>query len=253
MKKIKIGIDIDEILRAKWIQFDRYYVEEFGEEGLPKDDELYTNDYFNSYKWIDIVEKKRYLKDPEKTPDTINPLDYMVDENNEAMADSALFKPEEKTKLTAKEAYNRFMYEDYVLEIHGTAPVMYKGMELHVDKFINKYKDHADFILTSKENWFSIPPTLFFLSKMMSRFKEYRFVESYDEYWSNDIDIIISANPDVLSVKPDYKKYIKPLRPYNKIIDDGEIKNILQLNDLIENKEFEKLLNYNKKQKNEKK
>ena len=247
MKKIKIGIDIDEILRAKWVQFDRYYVEEFGEEGLPKDKEPYTNDYFKHYKWKDTVEKRKYLKDPEKTPETINPLDYQVDENNEATADSALFKPEEKTELTAKEVYNRFMYEDYVLEIHGTAPVMYKGMELHIDKFLNKYKDFAEFVLISKENWFSIPPTLFFLSKMMSKFKEYRFVEDFSEYWFEDVDLIITANPEVLINKPNNKKHIKPLRPYNEEFKCGEVMDILQLNDLIENSEFEKLVNYNKK------
>lgn len=36
-KKLTIGIDIDEVLRAKWIQFDKHYIEEFGEEGTPKD------------------------------------------------------------------------------------------------------------------------------------------------------------------------------------------------------------------------
>jgi hypothetical protein len=247
MKKIKIGIDIDEILRAKWIQFDRYYVEEFGEEGIPKDMEPYTHDYFRDYGWKDTIERKKYLKEPEKTPDTINPLDYQVDKNNEAMADSALFMLEEKTELKAKEVYNKFMYEDYVLEIHGTAPVMYKGMELHIDKFLNKYKDFADFIIISKENWFSIPPTLFFLSKMMSRFKEYRFVEDYEEYWGDDIDLLITANPDVLLKRPTNKKFIKPSRPYNKILYEGEVKDILQLNDLTDNEEFEKLINYKQK------
>lgn len=246
MKKIKIGIDIDEILRAKWIQFDRYYVEEFGEEGIPKDKEPYTHDYFNNYKWGNKIEKIRYLKDYDKIPDTINPIDYMINDDNEIPADAFIFKPEEKKELTPKESYNKFMYEDYVLEIHGTAPVMYKGMELHIDKFLMKYRDFAEFIIISKENWFSIPPTLFFLSKMMSRFNEYRFVKKHEEYWFDDIDLLITANPDILSKKPKNKKYIKPLRPYNKESDDGKIKNILQINDLNGNEEFEKIINYKK-------
>lgn len=251
MKKIKIVIDVDEVLRAKWIQFDRYYVEEFGEEGTPKD-EPYTNDFFGKYSWKGKVEKERYLKDPEKIPENINPLDYQPNEKNEANADFAVFKPEEKTELTPKDVYNRFVYEDYVLEIHGTAPVMYKDMELHIDKFIRKYDNFCDFIIMSKENWFSIPPTLFFLSKMMCRFKEYKFVDSFDKYWSDDIDLVITANPDIIKVKPKNKKHIKLMRPYNENIDNGLIKNIIQLNDLIENKEFQKIIKYKHKD-NEKK
>lgn len=249
MKKIKIGVDIDEILRAKWLQFDRYYVEEFGEDGLPKDKEPYTSNFWDDYGWKDKIERKRYLKDPEKTPDAINPLDYQVDKNNEAIADSALFMPEEKTELKAKEVYNKFMYEDYVLEIHGTAPVMYKDMEIHIDKFLYKYKDFIDLVIISKENWFSIPPTLFFLSKMMSKFKEYRFVDDYKEYWFDDVDLIITASPDVINEKPKNKKHIKPLRPYNKSVDNGLIENILHINDLIENEDFEKIINYKKTKK----
>ena len=55
MRKIKVGISIDEILRAKWLQFDRYYVQEFGEDGVP--DNPYVYDFFNNYKFNDIVEK----------------------------------------------------------------------------------------------------------------------------------------------------------------------------------------------------
>ncbi len=241
MKKLKIGIDIDEVLRAKWIQFDRYYVEEFGEGGVPKENP-YTHDFFKNYMWEDTVIKNTYLKEPEETPDLINPLDYQTDGDDEAPADFTLFKKEEE-KISADKQYKKFMYEDYVLEIHGTAPVMYKGMELHIDKFYKKYKDHADFVIMGKENWFSIAPTLFFLSKSMSRFKEYRFVDDLNEYWSDDIDLIITANPDLIKTKPKGKKHIKLNRPFNGDADNGEIKNILQINDLTDNQIFEKMLN----------
>jgi hypothetical protein len=47
-KKKIIGIDINEVLRYRWIQFDRYYVEEFGEEGVPE--MAYVYDFWNTYK-----------------------------------------------------------------------------------------------------------------------------------------------------------------------------------------------------------
>lgn len=247
MKKIRIGIDIDEVLRAKWLQFDKYYAAEFGEDNIPES-VGYTHDFFGSYPWNDMQEKTRYLKEPEDIPENINPLDYQKDQNeNEAPADFAIFKPEEKTNLTAKDVYNRFMYEDYLLELHGSAPMMYKNMDLHINTFLQKYDHFVDFTIISKENWFSIPPTLFFLSKIMSRFKRYIFVDEFKDYWKRGHDLIITANPDVINAKPKTKKHIKLDRPYNKEVDSGEIKDILHLNDLSTNEEFEKLVKYKSK------
>lgn len=248
-RKIKIGIDIDEVLRAKWLQFDKYYVEEFGEEGTPTENP-YTQDFFEKYKWKDRIEKEKFLKDPEKTPDKINPLDYVADESGESPVDAILFKPEETIKLTPREVYNRFMYEDYLLEIHGSAPLMYRRMELDVDKFIKKYENYCDFIVLGKENWFSIPPTLFFLSKTMLKFKEYKFHDDYDEYWLNDLDIIITCNPKVIECKPDNKKHIKLNRPYNMENDSGLIHDLLHIKDLIDSTEFQKIIGYIKEKEN---
>lgn len=240
-KKIKIGIDINEVLRARWVQFDKYYVEEFGEKGVPNPPYVY--DFFNTYKWNDVEEKIQILN--EDLPEDINPFDYLVDKKTgEAPVDYLAFKTK-KEKLTAKEVYNRFMYQDYLLEIHGSAPKMYKQMDLHVEKFYLKYSDFVDFVVLSQENWFSIPPTLFFLSKIMSRFKNYRFVDEKNEMW-DDIDILITTDPEILdSGIPEGKKLIKLSRPYNKESQNGSInKEFLQINDIIDDSEFEKIINY---------
>lgn len=249
-KKIKIGIDVNEILRARWLQFDKYYAEEFGEEGIPKD-QPYVYDFFKNYKWDDTIEEVKILK--EEFPDDINPLDYQVDKKTgEAPVDYLAFKSEKKN-LTARDIFNRFMYQDYLFEIHASAPMMYKQMDLHLEKFYLKYKDYVDFEIVSQENWFSVPPTLFFLSRIMSRFKKYRFVEHKEEMWDN-IDILITTDPDILNAgTPENKKIIKLNRPYNSDCQDGEIKKeIIQINDLISNPEFEKIIEYPSDNKNEK-
>lgn len=240
-KKINIGIDINEVLRARWLQFDKFYVQEFGEDGVP--DIPYVYDFFKEYKWEDTVEETNYLN--EELPDDINPIEYKVDKKTgEAPVDYLAFKTE-KEKLKAKDVYNRFMYQDYVYEIHGAAPVLYKQLDLHLDLFYKKYMNHANFIIVSKENWFTIPSTLFFLSKIMSRFKNYKFAENNDEIW-NDIDVLITTDPEILDAgTPEGKKVIKLLRPYNENSQDGEIKSeILQINDLNGNEEFEKIIEY---------
>jgi hypothetical protein len=245
--KLRIGIDVNEVLRAKWLQFDRFYAQEFGEDGIPTDKPLaYTYDYFNTYRWEDKIEKVKELKEPEEMPDNISPVHYQVDEKTgEADADSFLFKKTEETKLTAKEVYNRFMYEDYCFEIHGAATQMYKGMDLHIKNFLLKYDKSADFIVMSVENHFSIPPTLFFLSKMTSRFKEYKFVENALDMWKN-VDVLITSDPEILKIgAPWGKKIIKVNRPYNESIKVGSLE-ILQINDLFENEQFEKIIKYKK-------
>ena len=244
-KKINIGIDINEVLRALWLQFDKYYVLEFGESGVPEDNK-YSCDFFNDYKWNDITEIEKELKEPEEFNNDISPIYYQTDEkSNEALADSFLFKAPKKIELTAKEVYNRFLFEDYVYEIFALAPMMYKGMDLDIKNFLIKYKDYADFTLYSVENFFSIPSTLFFLSKITSRFKTIKFIDEPMEMWI-DSDILITADPRILNNgTPWGKKLIKVSRPYNEKIDEGNLK-ILHVNDLINNEKFEKLIKYKK-------
>lgn len=258
-EKLKIGIDINEILRARWLQFDRFYVEEFGKEGVPKE-QPYVYDFFKNYEFHDITEVVKDLKEPEDMPDDINPLDYQYDEKlGEAPADIFLFKAPEEVKFTARQVYNRFMYEDYVFEIFATAPMMYKDMDLHVNKFYQKYKDFAEFIIVSKENLFSIPSTLSFLSKIRCRFSNYRFADTNSETLNADmiegLDVLITTDPELLGLTAITEtktiKFIKLKRPYNEKSLNGIITPVLQINDLIDNKEFEKIINYIKPPTNE--
>jgi hypothetical protein len=241
--KIRVGIDINEIFRAKWLQFDRYYATEFGEEGVPENDP-YVHDFFNEYKFEDTIEVTKDLKEPEDMPKDINPLEYRINEKTgEAPADAFLFRGEEKKQLTAREVYNRFMYEDYCFEIHASAPIMYKGMDLDVNNFLLKYMDYADFTLFSVENYFSIPPTQFFLSKMTSRFRNIKFIEKSEEMWEN-IDVLITTDPTILVRGiPEGKSLIKMTRPYNTKLNESTI-SAMQLNDLTNMPEFEKLMGF---------
>ena len=245
MSKVRVGIDINEVLRAKWLQFDRFYSQEFGDEGIPKE-QPYVYDYYNTYKWKDTMETSKEMREPEDTPDTINPLDYRVDETGEAPADAFLFKKSERKLIPAREVYNRFMYEDYLFEIHGSATMMYKGMDLHVNNFLDKYGDGAKFTLFSIENRFSIPPTLFFLSKITTRFKNICFVDKALDMW-NDVDVLLTTDPEILRIgAPWGKKLIKLNRPYNENIKAGSLE-VLQIADLIDNRDFEKIIKYKNK------
>lgn len=245
-KKLVVGIDVNEVLRAKWFQFDKYYIEEFGEEGTPKGNP-YVDDTFNAYEFKDTIEVEKELKEPEDMPDDINPLDYQKDEKlGEAPADIFLFKAPVETKLTAKQVYNRFVNQDFLFEIHGAAPMMYRNMDVDVNKFLEQYQESVDFVVLSPENKFTIPPTLFFLSKISMRFKNYCFVDKATDMWKN-VDILITSNSEIVKAgAPWGKKLIKIIRPFNESIKEGSIE-VKQVADLIDNKKFEKIIKYKNK------
>lgn len=244
MSKKRVGIDINEVLRARWLQADRFYADEFGEEGIPENEYVY--DVWDKYVWKDTVEVTKEMREPEDMPDDINPLHYQVDKEGNSDADSFIFKPEEKVKLTARQVYNRFMYEDFLFEIHGAAPKLYPQLDLDVNNFLLKYGDTVDFTVLSPENKFSIPPTLFFLSKIQARFNNYKFVDKPLDMWKH-VDILITTNPEILKAGvPWGKKLIKLKRPYNQDMTIGSME-VMQVADLIENQQFQKIIKYKSK------
>lgn len=215
-KKKVIGVDINEILRHRWVQMDKFYAEEF-EEGMPPDDEAYVYDIWDKYKWEDTEEEIQLLKEEEDMPD-INAKHYQIDEKTgKSEADAFIFQEKEIVKHTAREVYNRFMYQDYCFEIFGTAPKMYKQVDLDFDQFYKKFKTQFEVIIVSKENVFSIPPTLFFLSRVTSRVKKYVFAESNEEIW-DAVDYLITTDPELLEA-PEGKGVVKLNRPYNEDIE----------------------------------
>ena len=138
------------------------------------------------------------------------------------------------------------MYEDFLFEIHGAAPKMYPQLDLDVNNFLQKYDNTVNFSILSVENRFSIPPTLFFLSKISARFRNYVFVDKATDMWK-EVNILITTDPEILKLgAPWGKKLVKLKRPYNENIKAGSLE-VLQIVDLIENQDFQKLIKYKTK------
>jgi hypothetical protein len=252
-KKIIIGIELDEIIRAKFQEFDKYYANEFGDELA--DQGKFTLDYWEDFHWEDVNETINYLN--EDLPENISPLEYQINpETGEAPVDHMAFRKRKEFKK-AIDVYKQFLYQDYLLEIFGNAQKIYRNVDVDVESFYTKYRDFADIRIICKENWFTIPPTLFFLSKVRPRFKHYHFMENEIEMW-NIADIMITTDPKVIAAKPKdstNKTAIMVKRPYNFNVEldtvslDNESKenisfSIMNVVDLINNKDFEKLINY---------
>lgn len=132
---------------------------------------------------------------------------------------------------------NRFLYLEAPLEIFGHADQMSDGLMNHFNNFLTDIEDEGEheIILISREVEKSIPSTFFFLSKTGCRIKNIKFVLNYDEKW-DDVDVLITANPKTLELKPIGKISIKVKSSYNKdVVSDYEIDSIL---DFINNEEL---------------
>ena len=215
MSKPKLGIDIDEILRAKWLAFDRYYVEEFGEEGVTEPFDTY--DLRNHYKFVETEEVQEYLNDEfleDEKMQKISPKEYLVDEATGRAAVDNIAMRKEKTVYSADEMFEKFLYTDYCYDIHGSAPKLYMNADVDLNVFLKLFAEHFDVYLYVKTKRLAIPSTLFFLSKMRIEIKNILFAYDDQEIW-NKLDYIITTNPDMLDNKPEGKTTIKLTRLYN--------------------------------------
>jgi hypothetical protein len=226
MTKIKLGIDINEILRAKWLQFDRFYVQEHGfttnengddvPNGVTTDEngQFNTYDYLNHYEFKQKDEDVFFLKDENEVPEDISPMEYIVDEETGVAPIDKFITDKETTTFTPQQLFERFMYDEYVYEIHGSAPKTYQNADVDMFAFMVKYKEYFEYVLVSKEKATSVSPTLFFLSKLRLNFKEIFFANNDSEIWSK-VDWMLTTDPGIISSKGENQKAIKVATPYN--------------------------------------
>lgn len=147
------------------------------------------------------------------------------------------FEFEDSNKL------NRFLYLEAPLEIFGHADQLSDGLMNHFNTFLTEMADDGEheIILISREVEKSIPSTFFFLSKTGCRATNIKFVTTYAQKW-DDVDVLITANPQTLESKPSGKISVKVNASYNKNTpSDYEIESIL---DFMKDEELrERILN----------
>ena len=119
----------------------------------------------------------------------------------------------------SKDELYSFMYEEYTMELFGHAPsTEMLSFNILNDIYYN-LRDTYDLMIVSDEIGRSKPSSLFFLSKFGCLVEKVFF---YSEITKNDmlneVDILLTANPDLLLNKPDNKIIIKFITDYNKNI-----------------------------------
>jgi hypothetical protein len=135
----------------------------------------------------------------------------------------------------SKEELYSFMYEEYTMELFGHAP----STEMNTFNVLNELyydlRDEFELIIVSDEIGKSKPASLFFLAKFGCLLEKVIF---YSEVTKNDmwdeVDVLITSNPDLILNKPEGKIVIKFTTDYNKDIkSELEISTLSDFNLLL--------------------
>jgi len=138
-------------------------------------------------------------------------------------------------KFKDNDEYYSFMYDEFPMQIFGHAGSTEMSSFNDLNDFYISNRDNHRISIVSDEIGKSKPATLFFLSKFGCLIEEVRFFnETTKKMMWDEIDVLLTANPDLLLNKPDNKIVIKFETEYNKNIQtDLTIKSIKDLDEKL--------------------
>ena len=124
-----------------------------------------------------------------------------------------------------------FIYEEFPMEIFGHAQSTEYTTFNDLNELYVKLRDNNDLIIVSDEMGKSKPASLFFLSKFGCLLEKVKFYSNHtiNSMW-DEIDVLLTSNPNLLLEYPSNKTIIKYETEYNKHIPSNNT--ILTLKDL---------------------
>lgn len=203
---MRIGIEINGVLRDTFTKFTQLYEKHMIEENVDENTK-YRLDLSGNTEMVDESTKFEY-----KILSEINSLNMLshfsfVDEN---------------------ELY-RFMYEDFAMQIFGHAGSTETFTFNDLNELYIKYRNNNELLIVSDEIGKSKPASLFFLSKFGCLLEKIKFYSNstINSMW-NEIDVLLTSNPDLLLNKPIDKIVVKYTTNYNKNVDCEYVINTLK-------------------------
>lgn len=200
----KIGIEINGVLRDTISKFTELYEKHLVDSHLNEStDKTYEIEF--SGDTDEVIELNENVE--------VNNFKYKILSPVTSLDLSSHFS------FPSKDDLYSFMYKEYTMELFGHAPsTEMLSFNLLNDIYYN-LRDTYDLMIVSDEIGRSKPSSLFFLSKFGCLVEKVFF---YSEITKNnmldEVDILLTANPDLLLNKPDNKIIIKFITDYNKNI-----------------------------------
>ena len=214
----RIGIEINGVLRDTIGKFTQIYEHNMLGDGVSESVDR-TYELRVSGDSEDIIENTK-----------INNFKYelLSDVKSLNLKDHFAFKDE-------NELYS-FMYEDFVMQIFGHAGSTETFTFNDLNDLYLKHRDNNELLIVSDEIGRSKPSSLFFLSKFGCLLEKVKFYSNttINTLW-DEVDILLTANPDLIINHPKDKIVVKFLTIYNKNVNsDYEIKSLKEFNEIIE-------------------
>lgn len=193
---MRIGIDLNNVLRDTLLRIEQVYEKWYINNPFMEEEENFKYEIISPVKSLEIKSHLKFKND-----------DQIYD----------------------------FLYKEYAMEIFGHAgSVEISGMIDLNDFYINMRENH-DILIVSDEIGKSKPSTLFFLSKFGCLVETIKFYseQTKKSMWDS-VDILLTANPDLLLRKPSEKEVIKYETLFNNEVETKHtIKKIKELESKI--------------------
>ena len=128
-----------------------------------------------------------------------------------------------------------FLYTEHCMEIFAHSPSVEMSTFVDFNEFYVENRDQHEILIVSDEIGKSKPATLFFLSKFGCQVEKVKFYSkiTIDSMW-DEVDVLLTASPDLLLNHPENKKVIKFESAYNtEIQKEFTIKEFKDLNETI--------------------
>ena len=210
---MRIGIEINGVLRDTIGKFTQLYEKHMIEE---KDDDSKTFeiDLSGNTEELTLSEEFEYEILSEVT--SLNLMDHF--------------------KFNGEDELYKFTYEDFGMQIFGHAGSTETFTFNDLNEIYLKYRDNNELLIVSDEMGKSKPASLFFLSKFGCQLEKVKFYSNstINSMW-NEIDILLTANPNLLLEKPKDKIVVKYNTIYNKNVDcEYEINSLKEFDEILQ-------------------
>ena len=210
---MRIGIEINGVLRDTIGKFTQLYEKHMIEENEPSDS-IFDVDISGNTEELVLKEE----------------FDYKIlsDVTSLNLTDHFKFKDDD-------ELYS-FMYDDFAMQIFGHAGSSETFTFNDLNDIYIKYRDTDELLIVSDEIGKSKPSSLFFLSKFGCLLEKIKFYSNstLNSMW-DEVDVLLTSNPNLMVNTPKDKTVVKYKTNYNKEINcDYEIETLKQFDIIIE-------------------
>jgi hypothetical protein len=209
---MRIGIEINGVLRDTIGKFTQMYEKHMIEE---KDDDSKTFEIDLSGNTEELVSSEEFEYEILSEVTSLNLTDHF--------------------KFNDEDELYKFTYEDFGMQIFGHAGSTETFTFNDLNEIYLKYRDNNELLIVSDEMGKSKPASLFFLSKFGCQLEKVKFYSNstINSMW-NEIDILLTANPNLLLEKPKDKVVVKYNTTYNKSVDcEYEINSLKEFDEIL--------------------